>query len=249
MTSRKTAPARALAGAPHPTPHPVADTPNLNASERVGGALPRQGAGARRGGGQIAAIHVLKGKLQLSDEDYRALLKHLTGHTSSKACTPAQQRRVRNHLQKLAEARGVARPWVPPGGGRPVTDRSDEAGKVRALWLFLHELGQVRDPSESALLAYTRRNLHVDALEWTGREYWRLIEGLKDWAMRVLPTIVAGRRQQLRGAVLPSALVEGLQKAEESLALSLMKGNTRLFDDYWWVYDAQRRALEHVAKP
>ena len=47
----------------------------------------------------IAAIHVLKAKLRLTDEDYRALLKHLTGKGSSKDCTPAQQRQVRDHLR------------------------------------------------------------------------------------------------------------------------------------------------------
>ena len=58
----------------------------------------------------IAAIHVLKARLRLTDEDYRALLNHLTGHTSSKDCTPAQQQLVRDHLQRLAEAAGVASP-------------------------------------------------------------------------------------------------------------------------------------------
>ena len=58
----------------------------------------------------IAAIHVLKARLRLTDEDYRALLKHLTGHTSSKDCAPAQQRQVRDHLQGLAERMGVASP-------------------------------------------------------------------------------------------------------------------------------------------
>ena len=49
----------------------------------------------------IAAIHVLKAKLRLTDEDYRALLLHITGRSSSKDCTPYQQRQVRRHLQQL----------------------------------------------------------------------------------------------------------------------------------------------------
>ena len=197
----------------------------------------------------IAAIHVLKAKLRLTDEDYRALLLHITGRSSSKDCTPYQQRQVRRHLQQLAERAGVATPYVPRAGGRPVTDRSDEASKVRALWLFLHELGQVRDPSESALLAYTRRVVHVDALEWSARDRWKLIEGLKDWAMRVLPTKAAERRQQLHGALLPPRVADELRRAEACLNYARLKGNTRLFDDYEWVYAAQRRALEHIATP
>ena len=197
----------------------------------------------------IAAIHVLKARLRLTDEDYRALLKHLTGKGSSKDCTPAQQRQVRDHLQRLAERAGVATPYVPRAGGRPVTDRSDEASKVRALWLFLHELGQVRDPSESALLAYTKRVVHVDALEWSARDRWKLIEGLKDWAMRVLPGIVRARREQLRGAVLPPSLAEELARAELSLAQDIAENLKRLFDRYEAVYQLQRRALEHVTEP
>ena len=197
----------------------------------------------------IAAIHTLKSKLQLSDDDYRALLRQLTGQASSKDCTPYQQRQVRRHLQQLAERAGVATPFVPPAGGRPVTDRSDEASKVRALWLFLHELGQVRDPSESALLAYTRRVVHVDALEWSARDRWKLIEGLKDWALRVLPGIVRARREQLRGAVLPPSLAEELARAELSLAQDIAEKLKRLFDRYEAVYQLQRRALEHIATP
>lgn len=249
MTARKSGPTRPLAVAQHPTPHPGAVTPNLNASERIGGALPRRGVATKGGGSPIAAIHVLKSRLRMADDDYRALLLHLTGRSSSKDCTPYQQRQVRRHLQQLAERAGVATPYVPPAGGRPVTDRSDEASKVRALWLFLHELGQVRDPSESALLAYTKRVVHVDALEWSARDRWKLIEGLKDWAMRVLPGKVAERRQQLRGAALPPGLAEELARAEQRLAAGVADNLKRLFDRHEAVYQLQRRALEHVTEP
>ena len=51
----------------------------------------------------LAAIHVLKAKLRMADDDYRALLLHITGRSSSKDCTPYQQRQVCRHLQQLAE--------------------------------------------------------------------------------------------------------------------------------------------------
>ena len=185
MTSRKTAPARALAGAPHPTPHPVADTPNLNASERVGGALSRQGAGARRGGGQIAAIHVLKGKLQLSDEDYRALLQHLTGHTSSKDCTPAQQRQVRDHLQGLAEAAGVAGPQRRAGFEARYQAASPRDRKVWAIWLDMARRGLVHNKSAQALDAFVQRQTGVSALRWcSAAQLDAVIEALKLWQKR-----------------------------------------------------------------
>ena len=58
----------------------------------------------------IKAIHVLKGKLRLSDDDYRALLIQLTGHSSSKAMTQPQRRTVREHLQRLAARMGIEQP-------------------------------------------------------------------------------------------------------------------------------------------
>ena len=107
----------------------------------------------------------------------------------------------------------------------------------------------MRDPSESALLAYTRRVVHVDALEWSARDRWKLIEGLKDWAMRVLPGIVRARREQLRGAVLPPTLAAELARAELSLAQDIAEILTLLFDRYAAVYHLHRRALEHIATP
>ena len=58
----------------------------------------------------IGAIHVLKAKLRLSDDDYRALLKGLTLKTSSKDMSPAEQQKVRDHMQGLAERMGVVQP-------------------------------------------------------------------------------------------------------------------------------------------
>ena len=56
----------------------------------------------------IAAIHVLKARLRLADDDYRALLVQLTGQPSSKSMTQAQRRTVRRSraaqpLQRLTE--------------------------------------------------------------------------------------------------------------------------------------------------
>lgn len=44
----------------------------------------------------------------------------------------------------------------PKAGDRSQTINPD-ASKVRALWLFLHALGVVNDPSERALAAYVKR--------------------------------------------------------------------------------------------
>ena len=62
------------------------------------------------------AIHVLKGKLQLQDDDYRALLVQLTGKASSKGMTATEQAHVRDHMQRLAQRLALAPVpvrWVP----------------------------------------------------------------------------------------------------------------------------------------
>lgn len=138
-----------------------------------------------------AAIHVLKAKLRLGDDDYRALLVNLTGKRSSKDMTPMEQRQVREHMQQLAERMGV----VPASSRRqPLTREqfakakaaaSPRERKVWALWHQLHRDGLVDNPSRAALDAWVARQVNVAALRFaTGPQLDTLIEALKAWAAR-----------------------------------------------------------------
>ena len=139
----------------------------------------------------IRAIHVLKGKLSLSDDDYRALLIQLTGHSSSKAMTQPQRRTVREHLQRLAARMGIEQPATRQ---RPLPDAqfaqakaaaSPRERKVWALWHQLHRDGLVDNPSAAALNAWVKRQVGVDALRFcTGPQLDTLIEALKAWGER-----------------------------------------------------------------
>lgn len=139
----------------------------------------------------IRAIHVLKGKLSLSDDDYRALLIELTGHSSSKAMTQPQRRTVREHLQRLAARMGIEQPATRQ---RPLADAafakakaaaSPRERKVWALWHQLHRDGLVDNPSAAALNAWVKRQVGVDALRFcTGPQLDTLIEALKAWGDR-----------------------------------------------------------------
>ena len=139
----------------------------------------------------IKAIHVLKGKLSLSDDDYRALLIQLTGHSSSKAMTQPQRRTVREHLQRLAARMGIEQPATRQ---RPLPDAqfaqakaaaSPRERKVWALWHQLHRDGLVDNPSAAALNAWVKRQVGVDALRFcTGPQLDTLIEALKAWGER-----------------------------------------------------------------
>ena len=139
----------------------------------------------------IKAIHVLKGKLRLSDDDYRALLIQLTGHSSSKAMTQPQRRTVREHLQRLAAHMGIEQPATRQ---RPLADAafakakaaaSPRERKVWALWHQLHRDGLVDNPTAAALNAWVKRQVGVDALRFcTGPQLDTLIEALKAWGER-----------------------------------------------------------------
>jgi phage gp16-like protein len=133
----------------------------------------------------IAAIHVLKAKLRLTDEDYRALLNHLTGHTSSKDCTPAQQRQVRDHLQRLAEAAGVASPARRAGFQARYQAASPRERKVWAIWLDMARRGLVHNRDARALDAFVQRQTGVSALKWcNAAQLDAVIEALKLWQRR-----------------------------------------------------------------
>ena len=83
------------------------------------------------------------------------------------------------------------------------------------MWISLHQLGAVRDPSEAALEAFARRQLGVDRLRWAvASEANALIEALKQMAER------AGWSQDLSGvpavqhvAVLKARLADAIEKA------------------------------------
>ena len=137
----------------------------------------------------IAAIHVLKSKLQLSDDDYRALLKNLTQKTSSKDLTDKERQAVRDHLQHLAERTGVAKPLQRRGGGRTFDQAKAAASprerKVWAIWLDMARRGLVHNKSAQALDAFVQRQTGVSALRWcSAAQLDAVIEALKLWQKR-----------------------------------------------------------------
>lgn len=138
----------------------------------------------------IAAIHVLKAQLKLSDDDYRALLVQLTGQASSKGLPEREQSAVREHMQRLAERMGVAKPSrARPYNAKAFAAKKAEAAprerKVWAMWHQLHRDGKLRDNSPAALNAWVQRTVGVSALLWCNdAQLNTLIEALKGWQDR-----------------------------------------------------------------
>lgn len=138
----------------------------------------------------IAAIHVLKSKLQLQDSDYRALLLTLTGKDSSKDLSEHQRRAVRNHMQQLAERMGVVQPTQQRPHAQAKFDQVKAAAspKERKVWAMWHQLGRdglVRHTSAAALHSWVERTVQVSALRFaTDAQLDTLIEALKAWQQR-----------------------------------------------------------------
>lgn len=143
----------------------------------------------------IRLIHVAKRDLSLDDDTYRSILQRFGRKESSSDLTVPELEQVLEHLKrsgfKVRSKGKQAKPKaVKAKPSRPLAQDA-ESKKIRALWLFLHELGAVKNPSEEALAAYVKRIAGVDALQWiSGEQAERLIETMKKWAMRFLPDAV-----------------------------------------------------------
>ena len=160
----------------------------------------------------IRLIHVAKRDLSMDDDTYRAILQRIGKKASSADLTIPELEKVLEHLKRSGfKVRSKSKAAPKPEQEKPSRPLAQdlESKKIRALWLFLHELGAVKNPSEEALAAYVKRIAGVDALQWiSGEQAERLIETMKKWAMRFLPQAVKALVPQV-GALQLSDLERG----------------------------------------
>lgn len=175
----------------------------------------------------IRLVHIAKRDLKMDDAIYRTMLKAAGGKDSTADMDVAALERV------LAQAKRAGFQIRSKAGDRR-QDTRPMATKVRALWLFLHHLGAVKNPSEAALAAYVKRIARVDDMHWaSGDAMNALVETLKKWAMRgFLPEAVQQLRThagRLAGVDQLSAVqLEALQKADR-----LVTHGDPTFDRLW----------------
>ncbi|HCE6987321.1 TPA: regulatory protein GemA [Pseudomonas aeruginosa] len=199
----------------------------------------------------IRLIHVGKRELGLDDEIYRALLMGSVQKDSTSAMSVLELERVLERMKRSGFKVRVksARPPAQSRPGRPLA-QYPEARKVRALWLFLHQLGAVKNPSEEALAAYVKRIAKVDALQWTnGDQTEALIETLKKWAMRYLPGQVREMAQTLSEAIKTGSVTlsdEELTGLRSTVGLAQTR---QTFDPMQTAWDALKTALDKREKP
>ncbi|CVF20228.1 gp16 family protein [Serratia marcescens] len=199
----------------------------------------------------IRLIHVGKRELGLDDEVYRALLMGSVQKDSTSVMSLPELERVLERMKRSGFKVRVksARPPAQSRPGRPLA-QYPEARKVRALWLFLHQLGAVKNPSEEALAAYVKRIAKVDALQWTnGNQTEALIETLKKWAMRYLPGQVREMAQTLSEAIKTGSVTLS-DKELTGLRSTVGLAQTRqTFDPMQTAWDALKTALDKREKP
>jgi len=190
----------------------------------------------------IKLVHVARRDLEragtLDEPGYRDILRAASGggHDSAAAMSYAD---LKAALERLKRAGFKVRK---PAGSRSMTVNPD-ASKVRALWLFLHAIGAVRDPSEQALAAYVRRTVKVDDLRWAhGEDSTLLIETLKMWAMRYLPAALEALRVDLVAAHKAQPLTEAQLERANAAQQCLLRGEG--FDMHRDAWEALMDALQ-----
>lgn len=180
-------------------------------------------------------IQIAKRDLVMDDATYRVVLRAAGGADSTTAMRAPALRAVIEHLKKAGFQ-------VRSKKGDRRQDTSREARKVRALWLFLHALGVVKSPEETALAKYVKKIAHVDDLRFAhGDAMLRLIETLKKWAMCFLPQKVEDLRLEL-----VALRAERTFSAEEEGAMQHAFNRYRdfpSFDPYWEAWETFMRVL------
>lgn len=142
---------------------------------------------------QVRAIHAIKSRVGLDDDDYRAALGRF-GVASSKDLSRADAAAFIDRLKPGTEH---------PGADGAMHLTGPYAQVLRALWLSAWNLGLIRDRTDRALVAFVKRQTGIDSVSWVRdpRDASRAIEGLKAWIAReadvVWPADTDARRRKL----------------------------------------------------
>jgi phage gp16-like protein len=144
-------------------------------ADRAAARPARFDAGSQHRRSMIAKIQIARKQLNMVEDDYRQALMDQTGHDSLTKCSDAQLGRVLQFMQ----SKGFSSSPSGKAASHPM------ARKARALWISLHQLGAVHNPSEQALEAFAKRQLKCEKMRWANqRDAYKLIEALKAMAER-----------------------------------------------------------------
>ena len=192
----------------------------------------------------IQVIHVGKSKLSMDDDTYRTILQRIGKKSSAADLTVPELERVLEHLKRSGFKMRSKKKTPQEKPSRPLA-QDLESKKIRALWLFLHDLGAVKNPSEAALAAYVKRIAGVDALQWiNGHQAERLIETMKKWAMRFLPERVKALAETAAAEINAGRIV---LTPEELAVLQHVIGTAQArqtYDPMYWAWESLTEVLK-----
>ena len=146
----------------------------------------------------ITRIHVGKSQLGMDDDEYRFMLRQITGKTSSKDMDLGELKAIEDHLAKLGfklVRKSMANKRTSPVSRDKEASKKTMVDKLRALWIDMAREGLIRDGSENALERWVQRmsarlnqGRGIQKVEWLHRApaiCWQLIENLKQWRKRL----------------------------------------------------------------
>lgn len=126
---------------------------------------------------ELAMIHIAKQQLGMAEESYRAILWTIARVESAGDLDWAGRKQLLEHMRKCG-----FKPRPPKRAGERELAEDEQSKKIRAMWLELHKVGIVKDPSEGALNKWVKRMTGVDSLRWVQPgQKGQLIEALKKW--------------------------------------------------------------------
>lgn len=153
---------------------------------------------------QLQLLAIGKQQLGWDDEFYRGIWLPQMGatpdenrHYSAKSLSNTQLFKAVEDMKRLGfKVQNKNAAQKPRKSHRKQAD-DGQSKMIRGLWLELHELGAVRDPSEAALAHFVagqvKSSKGVEALQWLdGQQASRIIEQLKKWRARVKAKAVRG---------------------------------------------------------
>lgn len=152
----------------------------------------------------IRLVHVAKGKLNIPDDAYRALLANTAnGKTSCSLMNIMELRDVYAALQGKGFKRSFKKVTKRVRENAKGAPRVEEISKLRAIWATMHRHGFVESGEEVALNKYVKRmssqingGAGVDEVGWLdGYLAFRVLECLKQWHIRLMLATLEARKQ------------------------------------------------------
>lgn len=126
----------------------------------------------------LAKVHIAKTQLGLDDDQYRDIVRRITGKDSAAQCRYSQLVDLINEFKSLG--------WKTEKKKAFRRAPSDGIKKIYALWGKLQALGAVQSTDKTALDAFCKKYTGIDSVQWLLPDQQRkIIEILKQWIKRI----------------------------------------------------------------